>query len=107
QVLGKAYDPRIVRRLLGFLRPYRQKVWLAVGLVLLATAADLAMPLLFKQAIDEVSGDERLWMLNVIGVAFVVVVIARFFGQWFQYRTAQWLGNRVVFDMRNGMFRHL
>ena len=53
QVLGKAYDPRIVRRLLGFLRPYRQKVLLAVGLVLLATLADLAMPLLFKAAVDE------------------------------------------------------
>jgi ABC-type multidrug transport system fused ATPase/permease subunit len=107
QVLGKAYDPRIVRRLLSFLDPYRQKVLVAVGLVLLATLADLAMPLLFKAAIDEVSGDERLWRLNIIGAAFVVAVVARFFGQWFQYRTAQWLGNKVVFDMRNRMFRHL
>jgi ABC-type multidrug transport system fused ATPase/permease subunit len=109
QVLGKAYDPRIVRRLLGFLRPYRQQVVLAVGLVLLATIADLAMPLLFKAAIDEVgpNGDKRLSVLNLIGAIFVVAVIARFFGQWFQYRTAQWLGNKVVFDIRNRMFRHL
>jgi ABC-type multidrug transport system fused ATPase/permease subunit len=109
QVLGKAYDPRIVRRLLAFLRPYRQKVILAVGLVLLATIADLAMPLLFKAAIDEVgpNGDKRLSVLNLIGAIFVVAVIARFFGQWFQYRTAQWLGNKVVFDIRNRMFRHL
>ncbi len=105
--LGKAYDSRIVRRLLGFLKPYRQKVWAAVGLVLVVTLSDLALPWLFSQAIDEVATDERLWMINVIGVAFVVAVITRFLGQWFQFRNAQWLGNRIVFDIRNRMFRHL
>ncbi len=107
QVLGKAYDGRVVRRLLGFLAPYRRQVWLSLALVIAATAADLALPWLFSRAIDEVAGDERLWMLNVIGAVFVLAVIGRFFAQWFQYRTAQWLGNKVVFDMRNRMFRHL
>jgi ATP-binding cassette, subfamily B, multidrug efflux pump len=105
--LGKAYDGRIVRRLGGFLAPYRGKLWLALGLVLLVTVADLSLPWLFSRAIDEVDTQRRLWVINVIGAAFVVAVIVRFFGQWFQYRTSQWLGNRVVFDMRNRMFRHL
>jgi ABC-type multidrug transport system fused ATPase/permease subunit len=105
--LGKAYDSRIVRRLLGFLAPYRQKVWAAIGLVLLVTLSDLALPWLFSRAIDEVDNEKRLWMINVIGVSFVVAVLARFVGQWLQYRNAQWLGNRIVFDMRNRMFRHL
>ncbi|HEV2129258.1 MAG TPA: ABC transporter transmembrane domain-containing protein, partial [Thermomicrobiales bacterium] len=109
QVLGKAYDSRIVRRLLGFLEPYRQQAWLTLGLVILVTGAELALPWLFSRAIDEVapSGEQRLWMLNVIGAAFLLVVVIRFVGQWFQYRTAQWMGHRVVYDMRNRMFRHL
>ena len=40
-VLGKAYDPRIARRLVGFLRPYRQQVLVTTGLVMVGTAADL------------------------------------------------------------------
>lgn len=105
--LGKAYDSRIVRRLLQFLAPYKPKAWLALGLVTLVTATELALPWLFSEAIDEVANEQRLWVINVIGATFMMVVIVRFFGQWFQFRTAQWLGNRVVFDMRNRMFRHL
>jgi len=107
ETMGKAYDSRIVRRLAGFLAPYRSRVWQVVGYVVLATLADLALPWLFSRAIDEVATERRLWMVNVIGVAFVLAVLVRFIGQWLQYRTAQWLGNRIVFDIRNRMFRHL
>ncbi len=105
--MGKAYDGRIVRRLLRFLQPYRSKTLLTLGMVILVTSAELALPLLFKFTIDEVDAEQRLWMINIIGGAFVLTILVRFFGMWFQYRTAQWLGNRVVFDMRNQMFRHL
>jgi ATP-binding cassette subfamily B multidrug efflux pump len=108
-VLGKAYDPKIARRLIGFLTPYRSRVMLITILVLIATAGDLLLPKLFQMAIDEVngSGGQRLRVLNAIGIAFVVTVIIRFFGTWAQFYSAQWLGNKVVFDIRNRMFRHL
>ena len=106
-ILGKAYDSRIVRRLIGFLTPYRQRLWFVTLFVMLATIADLALPLLFSRAIDEVANDRRMWVLNVIGGVFVGVVLVRFFFMWGQYFNAQWLGNRVVLDIRNRMFRHL
>ncbi len=106
-ILGKAYDGRIVRRLIGFLTPYRQRLWFVTLFVMLATIADLALPLLFSRAIDEVANDRRMWVLNVIGGVFVGVVLVRFFFMWGQYFNAQWLGNRVVLDIRNRMFRHL
>ena len=107
--LGKAYDGRIVRRLFGFLRPYRSKALMTLGLVIVVTIAELALPWLFSLAIDEVAddGSQRLWVLNVIGAVFVLMIVIRFFGQWSQFRTTQWLGHRVVYDMRNQMFRHL
>ncbi len=106
-VLGKAYDPRIVRRLVGFLTPYRKQLLFTTFLVILGTGADLALPTLFSRAIDEVRGPERLSAINIIGALFVAMVVLRFFSNWGQYYTTQWLGQRVVYDMRNRMFRHL
>lgn len=109
-VLGKAYDPKIARRLIGFLTPYRNRVIGITLLVLVVTGADLLLPKLFQMAIDEVNdatGGQRLGVLNAIGIAFVVTVGIRFLGMWAQFYSAQWLGNKVVFDIRNTMFRHL
>jgi len=106
-LLGKAYDSRIARRLVGFLLPYRKRLMQVTALVLVGTAADLLLPTLFARAIDEVSNDRRSWMINVIGAAFVTVIGIRFLAMWGQFLSAQWLANRVVFDIRNRMFRHL
>jgi ATP-binding cassette subfamily B multidrug efflux pump len=106
-LLGKAYDSEIARRLTGFLKPYTRQVWLVTLFVILNTGADLALPILFSRAIDEVDNDQRLWVLNVIGISYIVIVVLRFFFSWAQFYYAQWLGNRVVLDIRNTMFRHL
>lgn len=106
-VLGKAYDSRIVRRLVGFLSPYRSRILLVTLFVVMNTLADLALPLLFSEAIDEVSHQSRMSVLNLIGAVFVLLVLFRFLMSWGQFYHAQWLGNRLVLDIRNKMFRHL
>jgi ATP-binding cassette, subfamily B, multidrug efflux pump len=106
-LLGKAYDSRIARRLSAYLLPYRGQLIASALLITLVTAADLAIPWVFSRAIDEVRGPERLWMLNVLGAVFVGVVLVRFLAMWGQFYSASWLGNRLVFDLRNTMFRHL
>jgi ABC-type multidrug transport system fused ATPase/permease subunit len=106
-ILGKAYDSRIARRLIGFLSPYRSRLMLVTVFVILHTGADLSLPFLFSRAIDEVATDQRMWVLNVIGITYIVIVLLRFLFTWGQFYNAQWLGNRVVLDIRNTMFRHL
>jgi ABC-type multidrug transport system fused ATPase/permease subunit len=106
-ILGKAYDPRIARRLVGFLRPYRSRVLFTTGVVAVGTVADLLLPKFFSMVIDEVRAEQRMSVINMIGIAFVVTVIVRFFANWGQFYSTQWLGGRVVFDIRNQMFRHL
>ncbi len=106
-LLGKAYDSTIARRLTGFLKPHMRQVWLVTVFVVLNTGADLVLPILFSRAIDEVDNEKRMWVLNVIGISYVVIVVLRFFFTWAQFYYAQWLGNRVVLDIRNIMFRHL
>jgi ABC-type multidrug transport system fused ATPase/permease subunit len=82
-------------------------VRLTALLVVVVTACDLLLPKLFSMAIDEVTSQQRLWVVNVIGVSFIVTVLIRFLGTWGQFSNTRWLGNRVVFDIRNKMFRHL
>jgi ABC-type multidrug transport system fused ATPase/permease subunit len=106
-LLGKAYDPQIARRLIAFLRPYKKRTVGTVLLVATVTASELLIPSLFSYAVDEVTGKQRLSMLNLIGAAFVVTLIVRFLAMWGEYYQTSWLGNRIVFDLRNTMFRHL
>ena len=91
-LLGKAYDPQIARRLFGFVLPYRQRSLAALALVAAVTLAELALPKIFSLAVDEVAAARRLSMLNVLGAAFVVTLIARFLASWGQYYLISWLG---------------
>lgn len=106
-LLGKAYDSRIAGRLLGFLAPYRRTLLVTMLLVIVGTAADLLLPWLFSRAVDALEGGDGMHVINIIGVSYAVAVIVRFLSNWGQFYTTQWLGNRVVFDIRNKMFRHL
>ena len=106
-LIGKAYDPRIARRLFGFVLPYRRRALATLLLIAVATASDLALPWLFSRAIDEVAGAGRLRVLNLLGAAFVATLAVRFLASWGEFYLISWLGNRVVFDLRNRMFRHL
>ena len=106
-LLGKAYDPRIVRRLAAFVRPYRGRALTALFLIVVVTAVDLLLPKLFSLAIDEVTGPRRAATLNLLGAAFVAALGVRFLASWGELYLVAWLGNRVVFDLRNRMFRHL
>src|SRR4051812_18858835 len=106
-LLGKAYDSTIVRRLLGYIKPYQRRAWTAVILIALGTLCELMIPKLFSLGIDEVADDKRKWMLNVLGVAFMATLVIRFLANWGQFYLTAWLGNRIVFDLRNIMFRHL
>ena len=106
-LLGKAYDPRIARRLLAFVVPYRKQALLLFAFMIVVAGGDLLLPKLFQLGIDEVRGDRRLGTLNLLGVAFMATLVVRFFTMWGELYLTSWLGNRVVFDMRDRMFRHL
>jgi len=52
EALGKAYDSRLMRRLLQYMKPYRWRVALALVMVAIVTPLELAPPLIFRKAID-------------------------------------------------------
>lgn len=107
ELLGKAYDSRIARRLVGFLHPYRMRLVFTTVLVLIATGTDLLLPWLFARAIDALDQGEGMTIIHIIGASYIATVVVRFLANWGQFFLTQWLGQRVVFDIRNKMFRHL
>ncbi len=106
-LLGKAYDSRVARRLGAFVVPYRARALGVVALMFVVAVSDLLLPKLFSLGVDEVASSKRLGHLNALGAAFMVSLAVRFIAGWGEFYLTSWLGNRIVFDLRNTMFRHI
>jgi len=106
-VLGKAYDARLMRRLLAYLRPHK---WYVAG-ALLALIGDavtqLAPPYLVKIAIDQYIAQGDLAGLNNIALVYLAVLIASFSLEYAQTYMMQMIGQRIMFDMRMQIYAHL
>ena len=116
EALGKAYDSRLMKRLLEYLRPYRWRVILALALVAIVTPLELAPPILFQRVIDRflVPGASgaipmiRAWHgVILISVVYLAVLIFDFLAQYTQIRIMQRVGQQTMYDMRTQIFGHL
>ncbi|MCP4568446.1 MAG: ABC transporter ATP-binding protein [FCB group bacterium] len=107
EVLGKAYDGRLMRRLMSYLRPYRLKVVGSVLLLLVVTALQLAGPVLVQIAIDDyiMLGDND--GLARIALLYFGILLAAFILGYIQFYSMQVIGQAVQFDIRMQIFRHL
>jgi ATP-binding cassette subfamily B protein len=106
-VLGKAYDGRLMRRLLGYLRPYRRQVAIAVIAIIGHSSLELAPPYLTKLAIDRYIPGRDLSGLGLMAGLYLVALIASFILEYVQTWTMQATGQRIMFDMRMQMVEHL
>ncbi len=107
EILGKAYDSVLMRRLLRYLLPYRGQVALALVAIILAAGLQLAQPYLVKIAIDRHIQPGNLAGLDGIAVAFLAILLASFTLEFLQTWTLQLTGQRIMFDMRLQIYRHL
>ncbi len=105
--LGKGYDGQLMRRLLVYLRPYRLYVGLALLLLLVAAAAQLATPYLIKIAFDDhiAVGDQDGLML--IAIQLLGIMCLEFFTGYGQIRIMEWIGQSAMFDLRQKIFNHI
>jgi ATP-binding cassette subfamily B protein len=107
EAAGRAYDHRLMRRLLGYLRPYRARVWLAGAVVLVDALAQLAGPMLTKEAIDRGIRRHDLVRLDQVAVLYLVVLLASFGLGYVQNQIMQRVGQHVMMDLRMAIFRQL
>jgi ATP-binding cassette subfamily B protein len=106
-VLGKAYDARLMRRLLGYLRPYRRQVAFAIATIVGNAVLQLAPPYLTKVVIDQYIPARDLSGLGVIAALYLMTLLASFAFEYVQTWTMQVTGQRVMFDLRMQVFSHL
>jgi ATP-binding cassette, subfamily B, multidrug efflux pump len=106
-VLGRAYDSRLMRRLLTYLRPYRAQVALAVAAIIGHSALDLVPPYLTKIVIDRYIPVGDLAGLGTIAALYLIALIASFLLEYLQTWTMQLIGQRIMFDLRMQLASHL
>ena len=121
EILGKAYDSRLMRRLLTYLRPYRWQVTIALVSIFVKSFCDVLGPYLVKVAVDcylaPVKGTgSGLWSwlspqplhgIAQISAIYFGLLILTFVFEFLQTYFMQWTGQKVMFDLRSQIFRHL
>jgi ATP-binding cassette, subfamily B, multidrug efflux pump len=124
EVLGKAYDSRLMKRLLSYLQPYKWQVVGALVAIVLKALADVVGPYLTRTAIDKylassnASGARKSvldpWLSSqpFVGIAqiaaiYVLLLLLSFLFEYVQTYLMQWTGQQAMFDLRSQIFRHL
>ena len=107
EVLGKAYDARLMRRLLGYLRPYWLPVLGALAAIIGASVLQLAQPWLMKIAIDDYIAAGDIRGMDRIALAFLAVLLGSFALEYVQTWILQMTGQRIMFDLRMQIYGHL
>jgi ATP-binding cassette subfamily B multidrug efflux pump len=123
EVLGKAYDSRLMRRLLTYLKPYKLVVAVSLALLLIDSLFQIIGPLITKLAVDRylvptkhvpafpflngwLSHDPWTGLTQLAGIYFAVILLGFVF-DFGQTYLMQWTGQRAMFDLRRELMTHL
>jgi len=127
-VVGKVYDGRLMRRLLTYLRPYKPQVAISAVATILKAASDSVGPLLMMIAVDTYMAgappDQLSWLprhlallmghpvrpmlgVTLIAAIYLGCLLFTFLLELLQTYLMQWTGQKVMFDLRSQIFRHL
>lgn len=107
EVLGKAYDARLMKRLLQYVKPYRKYVIAAILLNVVVAAIGPVRPYLTKIAVDEHIVNSNYNGLLIISILLLASLIIQSVIQYFLTYYTQYLGQKTIFDLRMQIFRHI
>ena len=107
EILGKAYDLRLVRRLWYFIIPYKRLFYLSLALLPLQQAFGLAQPYLMKIGIDQYIAGKNLWGLQTVMLCFLAALIGETVAVFAQYYFSMLVAQRCLADLRVAIFSHV
>src|SRR5436309_7613331 len=115
EILGKAYDARIMGRLLTYVRPYLRLTIMALVFMILVSLVDLVGPALIGYGIDHyiapktqtLSETQRSIGLLEVASVYLFVLILGLVLRYLHVLLLSIIGQRIMFDMRSQMFDHL
>lgn len=92
-------------RLLAYIKPYTRRLALAVVCIIMAAGANLYLPWIIKDMIDDVLMSKDMVMLNLIAAGILVVMFTRGVFYYGQSYLVSYVGQRVIIDVRSVLFR--
>ena len=122
EVIGKVYDSRLMGRLLTYLRPYKWQAGVSLASILLKAACDVIGPFLVKVAVDNYLVEHKpahpSWLSRhlsanaVTGITqlaglYLAALALTYLFEFVQTYLIQWMGQKVMFDLRSQIFRHI
>ncbi len=107
ELTGKTFDRKTASRLFGFIKPYWHLLVLTIFLLLLTAGLQVAGPYLIKLAIDNYITPGQLEGLNYIVVLYGLVILFEFAIRFFQGYYTEYLGQKIMYDMRMEIFSHI
>src|SRR5918996_4250579 len=107
EVLGKAYDLRLIKRLWKFIVPYKRMFLTAMLLLPLQESFGLAQPYLMKVAIDQYIGGRDIWGLQGVGLLYLVALLGESVAVFFHYYLTMRVSQRCLADLRVAIFAHV
>lgn len=106
QIMGKAYDAQMMRRLLRYLKPYGRHVVVAIVLIVVIAALKIVGPYLTKIAIDQHIRTANLAGLDRLALLYLIILLALFGLEYLQAYILNTIGQRVMYDLRMQIFSH-
>ncbi len=125
-VVGKAYDSRLMGRLLRYLRPYKWQAGISLVAIILKAVADILGPYLTKVAVDRYMthdtasavAAQSTWLgrhlstsaatgITQIALIYIGALCFSYVLEFAQTYLMQWTGQKIMYDMRSQIFRHL
>ncbi|MGA9720578.1 MAG: ABC transporter ATP-binding protein, partial [Acidobacteriaceae bacterium] len=121
-IVGKAYDSRLMGRLLKYLRPYKWQAGISLAAILLKALADILGPYLTKVAVDRYMTHDPTgrssWLarhlssapatgITQVALIYVGALCFSYVLEFAQTYLMQWTGQKIMYDMRSQIFRHL
>ena len=107
EILGKAYDLRLIKRLWLFIRPYKRLFYISLLLLPLQQALGLAQPYLMKVGIDRYIAGKDLWGLQTLMLLFLGALIGETLAAFAHYYLAMLVAQRCLADLRVAIFSHV
>jgi ATP-binding cassette subfamily B multidrug efflux pump len=122
EVAGKVYDGHLMRRLLTYLRPYKLQTTLSAVSIIFKAGSDVMGPYLVKVAVDTYMSDtppaKLSWLahhlsaspitgITQIGFLYLGSLLVTYVLEFLQTYMMQWTGQKIMFDLRSQIFRHL
>ena len=107
EILGKAYDAKLMKRLLNYVKPYKKYVVLAIIFNIVVAALGPLRPYLTKVAVDDYIANSDYNGLLIISLLLIGVLLFQSFIQYFLTYFTQLMGQKIIYDLRVQIFSHI